>query len=101
MKMRDDMRAAMQMPNVVVPNDFTICGIEEWHSIATKVDWVAGRSFRIPLGLCENVLRPQSQLFCLDHAKNLFVKTEGVVGGAIIGRILLNRTSVIRTEGLS
>ena len=90
-----------RLADVLVPDDFAVCRVEKRDSIAPIVERVVCRSSRIPLGLCEDVLRPQGQSFCLNDPENLFVYAESVVSRAIFGRIFLYRTSVIYTKALS
>src|ERR1700730_13171962 len=65
MKLTDSMRAVQGISDVVMPDDLAIGRIQKRNSIPPKVEWAAGGTFGIPLGLCQNALRPKSQLLWL------------------------------------
>jgi len=82
----------------VIPDHLTIGCVEERDADTIEVERRIGDPAGIPLGLHENTLRPQRDFLRLDDTKDCAVDTEGVIGRAVLGGVLLDGTSIVSTE---
>jgi len=89
-KLRDDVRPTQFVSDVVIPDAFAIGRVEEWNTVAPKVERAVSKSLGIPFGLTKNALRPQRQFLGFNNANYRSIDTEGVVGRTICGLELLN-----------
>ena len=82
-ELRDDVRPRQFMPDVVMPNDLAVGGVEERNSEATVVEWAVGGTIRVPFGLSQNALWPKRQFFRLYDPENLPIDAEGIISRTV------------------
>ncbi len=79
---------------VVEPDDFSVRGVEEGHSEFAEVERIPRRALGVALGLCEDVLRAEGELFRLDDGEYPPVDEKSVIRRPVLGGEFFDSNSV-------
>lgn len=94
----DDLtRKIQRMPDVMMPDDLAVRGVEKRDAKPSEIERIIGQTEGAPFCLGEHVLWAESEPLCLNDVENNTPRRERNQR-AFLGWILLNSTSVIAAQ---
>ncbi len=89
------------MSNIVEPDDFAVGRVKEGNAEPVEVERARRQAARVSLGLCQDVLGTERELFSLDDPHDPPICAKRVVGGPVICGVFLERLHLASAQRLS